>query len=113
MKNYESTGKASILRLITLPGVYDGKSVEIIGYVKIEHEGTAVYFNSEDAEKAIHINAVWLDFGGMNERDYISLNGKWCLIRGKYDKSFKGHLAAYSGTIEVSTIRERLLVSSQ
>src|SRR5262245_15252541 len=50
----------SLLQLVATPDVFDGKHVRVQGFVRIEHEGTAIYLHREDAEHMLTKNGLWL-----------------------------------------------------
>src|SRR5262249_1764153 len=50
----------SLLQLIATPADFDGKYVRVHGFVRIEHEGTAIYLHREDAEHMLTKNGLWL-----------------------------------------------------
>src|SRR4051794_20900429 len=50
----------SLLQLIATPDAFDGKYVRVHGFVRIEHEGTAIYLHREDAELMLTKNGLWL-----------------------------------------------------
>src|SRR5688572_9432758 len=51
----------SIIELIARPEVYDGKRVQVIGFVNFEFEGNGLYVSKEDWEQSIYRNGVWID----------------------------------------------------
>ena len=50
----------SLLQLIATPDAFEGKYVRVHGFVRIEHEGTAVYLHREDSEHMLTKNGLWL-----------------------------------------------------
>lgn len=54
----------SLVKLIANPEVYNGKTVQIIGYLNLEFEGNAVYLHREDYENGLTGNGFWVGFSG-------------------------------------------------
>jgi hypothetical protein len=50
----------SLVRLIATPQAFDGKYVQVTGFVGIEHEGTAIYLHRDDWQHMLTKNGVWL-----------------------------------------------------
>lgn len=90
----------SMIQLIANPTAYSGKSVRIIGFVRIELEGTAVYMHQEDYKVAISKNALWLAIDRANRQSYMNGDQKYVLIEGTFDAENKGHRGAFSGTVK-------------
>src|SRR5687768_10295279 len=87
----------SIITLLQHPDLYHEKKVRIIGFVAMEFEHHAIYVSVEDYNHAITKNAIWLE---VNVNDEIKkFNKQYVLIEGVFDKTKKGHLKLYSGTI--------------
>lgn len=90
----------SMIRLIANPAAYDGKYVRVIGFVRVEFEGTAVYLHQEDYKLAISKNALWLAIDRDNQQAYMKGNQKYVLIEGTFDAKYAGHRGLFSGTIK-------------
>jgi hypothetical protein len=89
----------SMVQLIANPREYDGKLVRIIGFVRLEFEGDAVYLHKEDYQHWILKNGLWLDVNDVvNERRGV-LNSKYALIEGVFDAKDTGHMGLFSGKI--------------
>jgi hypothetical protein len=84
----------SIIRLIANPDAYDGKFVRIIGFVRFEFEGNAIYVHEEDYKQGLRKNGLWLS---MEERK--ELDRKYALIEGVFNAKDRGHFGLWSGSI--------------
>jgi hypothetical protein len=86
----------SLLQLISNPERWNGKQVRVIGYLRLEFEGNAIYAYKEDAQLGRSAHALWIDTNGECSR---GLSGKYVLVAGKFDGTRYGHLGGYPGTI--------------
>lgn len=91
----------SIIQLIATPDAFDGKYVQVWGFVHIGHETTAIYLHREDLEHALTKNGLWLEANdatpdGSKE---AQVHKRYAMIVGRFDGKKKGHLALWSGTI--------------
>ena len=53
--------QVSLIRLIANPQRYDGKLVQVIGFVSLEFEGHGVFLHREDYLHNINKNGLWID----------------------------------------------------
>jgi hypothetical protein len=102
----------SLIRLIASPEKYDGKSIQVIGYLHLKFEGDALYLHKEDYENGLHENAFWVSFSKkIAERDLTKYNDKYAIIIGTFRLNDKGHMGLFAGTIDnivrLDTWRER------
>ena len=96
-----SADNVSIVQLIANPERYDGKSVQLIGFLRIEFEGTAVYLHREDYERGIEKNALWINLPtGMSEAQADAVNGQYVICLGTFDAAHQGHMGLFSGEIK-------------
>jgi hypothetical protein len=52
----------SLIQLIANPERYNGKPVRLIGFLRLEFEGDALYLHREDYERGLP-NGIWVDEG--------------------------------------------------
>jgi hypothetical protein len=98
----------SLIQLIATPDAFDGKLVRVYGFVRIEHEGTAVYLHRDDCEFMLTRNGLWLaanDVAPEGSKESL-VNNHYALIEGQFDAKNKGHLALWSGSIDKITRME-------
>ncbi|MBY0229264.1 MAG: hypothetical protein K2W96_08310 [Gemmataceae bacterium] len=95
----------SLVRLIADPAAFDGKLVRVIGFVRIEHEDTAVYLHRDDDENLITKNGLWLavNDGIAEGSKEAAANGRYALVEGRFRAKEKGHLGLWSGSIKEVT----------
>ncbi len=95
----------SLLQLIATPAAFDGKYVRVQGFVRIEHEGTAIYLHREDWEHMLTKNGLWLaasDAAPEGSRE-AQVNNRYALIEGRFSANKKGHRGLWSGSLEEIT----------
>jgi hypothetical protein len=91
----------SLVQLIAAPEKFDGKTVRVHGYVRIEHEGTAVYLHRDDCEHMLTKNGLWLavnDGVGPGSREE-AVNNRYAIIEGRFEAGKKGHMGLWSGSL--------------
>jgi hypothetical protein len=91
----EQPQAVSIIQLISSPDAYDGKLVQVFGFVRFEFEGSAIYLHQEDYKQGLYKNSLWLSMGEQKELDQ-----KYALIEGIFNARNHGHLGLCSGSIE-------------
>jgi hypothetical protein len=91
----------SLVKLIANPEKYNGKTIQIIGYLNLEFEGNAVYLHKEDYEHGLTRNGFWVDFSGpIKENKKLAFSKKYVIIVGKFDMKRHGHMSLFGGTIK-------------
>jgi hypothetical protein len=90
----------SMIQLIANPQKFDGKHIRIIGFLRIEFEGNALYFHREDYQIGLLKNAIWVDVTPEMEKQPSELNMQYVLLEGIFSANEKGHLDAFSGSIK-------------
>jgi hypothetical protein len=90
----------SMVELLANPLMYDGKQVQIIGFLRLEFEGDAIYLHREDFEHAISKNAIWVgrpkDF---SEKQTAEVDKKYVICEGTFSAKEHGHMGMFSGSI--------------
>jgi hypothetical protein len=96
---------ASIVQMLAHRDRYDGKKVQIKGFLNLEFEGSAVYLSKEDADYGITTNGFWVSF----DKSKVPFEGmvgpgefdrKFVLIEGTFKANSRGHHSAWQGSIE-------------
>jgi hypothetical protein len=99
--NPASADDVSIVQVIANPERYDGRRVQLIGFLRIEFEGTAVYLHREDYERGIDKNALWINIPtGMSKPQSDAVNGHYVICLGTFDAAHHGHMGLFSGEIK-------------
>lgn len=90
----------SIAELLAHPGLFHGKRVRVVGFLRLEFEGTAVYASREDEAQRLHRNGLWVDFLNKAVSDRAdAVNNRYVLLEGTFDAEFTGHMGLWSGAI--------------
>lgn len=116
------TLRVSLVQLLATPERYNGKTVQVTGYLHLQFEDTALYFSKEDAQYGS--NALWVGFandvkletdGNPSRRKRLKLSSFDCrhvLVQGVFDSSVRGHLGSFPGGVtNISRIVELKRVS--
>ena len=90
--------EVSMIQLISNPAAYNGKLVRVIGFVRFEFEGNALYLHEEDYKQMLTRNGAWLSMPEKKE-----LDRKYALIEGVFNAGNRGHLGLWSGSLEKVT----------
>ncbi|MCD0470717.1 hypothetical protein [Flavobacterium sp. JAS] len=92
----------SLIRLISTPEKYDGKQIQVIGYLNLEFEGNAIYLHKEDYSKGISNNGFWVNFSKeiIEKKNLNDYNQKYVIIVGTFDMNSRGHMGMFGGTIK-------------
>jgi len=89
-----------MVRILSNPQDFEGKTVMTIGYAVVEFENCAIFLSKEHAKVKDNLSSVWLadsDFEKIK-----SFSGKWVLLVGKFSMKRIG-INDYCG--EFSSIR--------
>ena len=96
---YENT---SLIRLIATPEKYDGKTIQVIGYLHLEFEGNAIYLHKEDYENSLTENSFWVSFSKKitKQKNIMDYNDRYVIIIGTFKMDKNGHMGMFGGTLE-------------
>jgi hypothetical protein len=97
--------QVSLIRLIANPEKYDGKKIQIIGYLHLEFEGNGLFLHKEDYDIGISKNSIWVDVD-IKHPEESSLNkfsNHYVIIEGTFDSHNNGHMGRRSGSIKKIT----------
>lgn len=92
----------SLLQLIANPRQFHGKLVRVIGYLRLEFEGNALYLHREDYMHAISRNGIWVNLP-LKWPHEKAINNKYVIVEGVFDAKNQGHMGMFSG--ELSSIQ--------
>ena len=90
----------SLVQLIANPNDYHGKFVRVIGFVKLEFESNSVYLHQDDYKHQIFKNGLWIDVTDEIRKKKDEFDQKYLLLEGTFNAKKKGHMGAWSGSIE-------------
>lgn len=91
--------QVSILQLIATPEKFDGKVVQVVGFLRLEFEGNILYLHEEDYKRGITKNGLWVTRNAKINEKADQLNIHYVILIGTFDAGHKGHMSATSGTI--------------
>ncbi len=90
--------RVSIVQLVGAPSTWDGKLVRAIGFLRLEHEGDALYLHEDDFRHRLSDNAVGVDIPeSFPGRAALSMN--YVLVEGIFRAADRGDAASFPGTI--------------
>ena len=92
----------SLVKLIANPEKYNGKRIQVIGYLHLEFEGNAIYLHEEDFKRRISANSFWVEFSSKltKKRDLNKFNDKYVIIIGTFNVNEKGHMRMFGGILD-------------
>jgi hypothetical protein len=79
------------------PDKYDGKEVEIYGYINFEFEGDCIFLDTVNLQNRIWVGEIEPEL--LSKKYFGKLNGRRVIIKGKYDKDNHGHMGLFKGAI--------------
>jgi hypothetical protein len=92
--------RVSLIQLIANPQAYDGKKVRLIGFLRLEFEGNAIYLHKEDYEHGISENGLWIDVPHDMTKDQRELvNTQYAICEAVFRASGHGHMDMFSGEL--------------
>lgn len=89
----------SVIQLIATPERFDGQRVRVIGYLRLEFEGNALYLHREDYENRIWKNGVAMDLTDAQLNKAAKINNGYVMVEGTFSASRKGHLELFQGSL--------------
>jgi len=91
----------SIIQLLSNPEKYHNRRVQVVGYLNLEFEGSAIYLHKEDFKQSILENSFWVSFSDNISMDELKkMNNGYVLIAGTFDMESFGHMGAFGGEIK-------------
>jgi hypothetical protein len=91
--------QVSIVQLIATPEAFDGKEVQVVGFLRLEFEGNVLYLHEEDYRHRIYKNGLWVRPNAKMMANADKLNMHYVIIKGRFNARDKGHMGLGSGTI--------------
>ena len=99
----EEAVRVSIVQLLATPSAYEGRRVEVSGFVNLEFEGNAIWLHEDDLRHGLYQNALWLDVSGGQCADG---GGKplsaYATVAGRFTATAHGHMGLWPGQIALS-----------
>lgn len=98
-RNGEKMKVVSMIELIANPEKFDGQRVIAQGFVRLEFEGTGLYFHEEDYRYGLRNNGVALGIPRAERDQAEKCNLKYCTIIGTYHATPAGYVGLWSGSL--------------
>ena len=100
--------KISLIQLISNPKKYDGKVIEVIGFLSLEFEGQALYLQKEDYEYFNRKNGVSI-LASISEEEKKNCHLKFVSIIGKFQLKIRNKIGTdWSGWLITKNIEPAL-----
>jgi hypothetical protein len=90
----------TMVQLIANPAQFDGKTIRVIGFLRLEFEGNVLYLHREDYENALLGDGIWVDVTSQMTKNSKMLNMHYVLLEGLFSSKGHGHMGMWSGTIK-------------
>ena len=95
-----TAANVSMVQLIANPQDFDGKKVRLVGFLRLEFEGDAIYLHRDDFENAITNNGLWINVpDDMTQRQRGETNMTYVICEGVFRAGRHGHMALFAGEI--------------
>lgn len=98
--NADEPTDVTLVQLIANPEKFDGKTIRVIGFLRLEFEGDVLYLHREDYENAILGDGIWVDTTAQMTKQKKALNMHYVLLEGTFSANDRGHMGMWSGTIK-------------
>jgi hypothetical protein len=99
-KKFEALGFVPLVQLIATPERFHGRSVMVVGFLRLGFEGDSLYLHEEDA-KYHTSNSLCVAFTPENRKKFEGLSGRYVLIDAIFDATLHGHMS-----VSVATLRD-------
>ena len=106
----------SMVQLLAHPEKYNGKLVDVSGYLHVRYEDAAIYFSKTDADFLTTQQAFWTDYREdvklqlQSRKQHVTLpdfDCRYVSVRGIFDSRSHGHMGMFPGTIrDISILTE-------
>ena len=90
----------TMVQLIANPAQFDGKSIRVIGFLRLEFEGNVLYLHREDYENALLGDGIGVDVTPQITKSSKTLNMHYVLLEGVFSSREHGHMGLWSGSIK-------------
>jgi hypothetical protein len=92
----------SLVGLLSAPRTYHRRTVAVVGYLHLEHDGNLLYLRKEDFDHRLHTNAVWIEIPDTPELRFdltARFSGRYVMVKGTYDATRADVSDLPSGTL--------------
>jgi hypothetical protein len=88
---------ASFIQLIARPETFNGKRIQVVGFVNLEFEGNALYLSEELQRHGNTRDAVWLDISDIARAP--TFRRGYAYVQGTFTAGPGGHFGMFAGTL--------------
>lgn len=104
--------RVSLVRLLAAPERYEGRKVEVAGFVTLQSEGNGLHLDKDAYEAGLRKNAIWIDTRGLPASQINRNHLRYGEVAGTFTASSLGQYSSYSGTLtQVRRIRPTYTLS--
>lgn len=91
----------SMIELLANKDKFNGKAVQVSGYLSVRFEDNALYFDENAYLHMFTENALWIDIDQADRAAFERYNGRPGYVIGVFkSENCNGHLCLYGGRIE-------------
>jgi hypothetical protein len=91
----------SMIELIANKEKYNGKPVQVSGYLSVRFEDDALYFDENAYEHMFTENALWISIDDKDRADFKTVNHRYGYVTGVFSaNTCNGNLCLYGGEIK-------------
>jgi hypothetical protein len=95
----------SMIELIANNEKYNGKLVQVSGFISISFEDDALYLDSDAYAHLFTEDALWINFDEKERGNFESVNRRYGYIIGLFrHNECNGHLCLYAGQLESARV---------
>jgi hypothetical protein len=98
-----------LIRVIAFPDAYNGKRIFVSGFLNIQHEGNALYFDKEHYLQGLTKNAIWIAYPSELADDIAKYHHRYVTVFGMfrvYPGGQAGFRGLYSGEIYIESTND-------
>lgn len=90
----------SLIALIANPTAFDAQHIQVLGFLRLEFEGDALYLDRESWRAGISRNGIWVDRPpSLSRAEALRLSNHYALLEGTFRAGDGGHMNQFSGAL--------------
>ncbi|WP_423146446.1 hypothetical protein [Rubrolithibacter danxiaensis] len=93
--------KISVIRLIATPEKFDGKTMQVVGFLSMDREAPVIFLHKEDYENYLIENSILIDLSSdfIKTKNLKNYDKKYIIIEGTFEMDKRGRFQMWGGTI--------------
>lgn len=99
----EQAKEVSLIQLMGNPEKFDGKTVRVIGFLRLELEANVLYLHREDFERLILPNGIWIELTDAQLRSSQKLSDNYAVVEGRFE--VREVYGIWSGSLRASSLK--------